>query len=99
MPDLRDGVDLPAGVAAELGAVGVGLDAELADGLDAEHGAGGAPRRAVGEVVLRRAVEQVDVRARVLPVDAHARCRARPPSRRRGAGRRRRRAAGSARSV
>ena len=85
---LRDGVDLPAEVAPVLGAVGVGLDAELADGLKAERRSGGAPRGAVGEVVLRRAVEQVDVRARVLPVDARCRRRARRPSRCRGAGRR-----------
>ncbi len=68
---LGDGVDLAAGVAAELGAVGVGLDAELADRLDAERGAGGAARRAVGEVVLDGAVEQVDVRPRILSVHAH----------------------------
>jgi hypothetical protein len=70
-PRLGHGVDLPAGVAAELGAVGVGLDAELADGLGAEGGAGGAARGTVGEVVERRAVEQVHVRPRVLAVDAH----------------------------
>ena len=65
-------VDLPARVAAELGAVGVRLDAELANRLGAERRAGGAARRPVREVVLQRAVEQVDVRARILSVHAHA---------------------------
>ena len=69
---LGEHVDLPAVVAAELGAVGVRLDAELADHLHAERRAGGAARRPVGEVVLQRAVEQVDVRTVVLAVDAHA---------------------------
>ena len=68
---MRDHVDLAADVAAELGAVGVRLDTELAHRLHAERGAGGAAGRAVGEVVEQRAVEQVDVRARILPVHAH----------------------------
>jgi hypothetical protein len=67
---LRDHVDLAAGVAAELGRVGVGLDAELAHRLGAERRARRAARRAVREVVQQRAVEQVHVRARVLAVDA-----------------------------
>ena len=69
---LRQHVDLAAGVAAELGTVGVGLDAELADRLHAERGARRAAGRPVREVVLQRAVEQVDVRSRILTVDAHA---------------------------
>ena len=69
---LGQDVDLPARVAAELGAVGVRLDPELANRLHAERRAGGAAGRAVGEVVLQRAVEQVHVRARILTVDAHA---------------------------
>ena len=69
---LGDDVDLPAAHAAELGAVGVGLDAELLDGFGAERRAGGAARGAVGHVVEQGAVEQVHVGARVLPVHAHA---------------------------
>jgi hypothetical protein len=69
---LGEHVDLAAGIAAELGAVGVRLDAELTDRLGAKRGAGGAAGRSVGEVVLDRPVEQVDVRPRILAVDAHA---------------------------
>ena len=67
----RDRVDLAADVPAELRAVAVGLDAELAHRFHPERGAGGAARRAVGEVVQQRAVEQIHVGARVLPVHAH----------------------------
>ena len=69
---LRQDIDLTAGDAPELRAVGICLDAKLAHGLHSQGGAGSAPCRAVGEVVLQRTVEQVDVRARVLPVDADA---------------------------
>ena len=71
VPDLVRTFICPPRAAAEFGAVRVRLDAELADRLHAERGAGGAAGRAVGEVVLQRAVEQIDVRARVLAVDAH----------------------------
>ena len=64
-------VDLPARVAAELGAVGVRLDAELANRLGAERRSRGTAGRPVREIVLQRAVEQVDVRARILSVHAH----------------------------
>ncbi len=64
-------VDLAAVVPAELRAVRVRFDAELADGLHPERRPRRASRRAVGEVVLQRAVEQIDVRPVVLPVDAH----------------------------
>ena len=69
---LGEHADLAAGAAAELGAVGVGFDAEFANRIEAERRAGGAARGSVREVVLQGAVEQVDVRPRVLPVDRHA---------------------------
>ena len=68
---LGDDVDLAAGGAAVLGAVAVRGEAELADRLHPQRGAGGAAGGAVGEVVLQRAIEQVDVGARILTVDAH----------------------------
>ncbi len=67
----RDRIDLAANVPAELRAVAVGLDAELAHGLHPERGPGSAAGRSIGEIVQQRAVEQVDVRPRVLPVHAH----------------------------
>jgi hypothetical protein len=69
---LGERVDLSAGVAAELGGVVVHFDAKLANGLDAESGAGGRTGRAVGEVVLRGAIDEIDVGTGILAVDAHA---------------------------
>src|ERR1051325_3325410 len=45
-PGLADDMDLPAGVAAILGAVSVGLDAKLANGFEPERSARSASRRA-----------------------------------------------------
>ncbi len=68
---LGEHVDLAAGFPAELGAIGVGLDAKLSDALHAERRSSGAAGGSVREIVLQRAIEQVDVRARVLTVHAH----------------------------
>ena len=68
---LGQGIDLPTGVASELGRVGVHLDAELANGFQAEDGGGGGTGGTVGEVVLGCSVQQVDVGARVLAIDRH----------------------------
>ena len=69
---LADGVDLPAGVSSKLSSVGICLNSEFSDRLNAQHCAGGAARRPVGEIVLRRSVKQINIGTRVLAVHAHS---------------------------